>query len=872
MHHIVIGLAQQGWECLTQLNHLCQDRLGAQQKPLFFHIDFAEKSADAQGIESISIPVKLHQDGLYATVGLIEKTLGTAQIKQVKTEILASRRVYAESFKKHGKLLWDKIEPYCSNENVFHIITDVSANDATGVLFEILSGLSARADNININVYSFLPIGLVAEENRAQTYATLLEYREFHRDKTSFLMYPYEDKKYEQASLLTCAHHILNTVNVKVDGGIPKKAVPEHHIFARKKEIAIAVDTQKMYAAMIQQNAIRITEKLFFAENERKFELPECFHYLFDDKQWQLYDAFLHKEDNPSNPMPRSMESIEDEWNDRAKFCFKRIQESRESHWRNQVKDAYEFMDDVYMRRFRGKGVGIFYSVNENMIENLAEQIVANLETAIIYEWQGTYSSLNTLSVWIDEIIAKIEQRLKIYKDSRQKYERQAKSFKQNYQDIIDEYDQAGSNTKIQKNIQKENSVQSVISLLERHYAADCYVKSKNFGCGILDYTIKKLNALQAGLKKYIDDASSQFPNLLNSPSKLLMQKPFVADGEVEINVAVNGNLQNLMPANFLDMEAPLYQEMREKVILKIDSGHGLKAVFNAFDAAAIVNELAHTLISKHPFFLNKTEEIEKMLFWRTLPNLWVAGKTELQAILDKWQTHHNEEKLYQSYWIAPPCPLGKQVLDQTLGACHNLETTAQIILNAEMSPYCIRYQEVSHLSLEKINGIEALQQAYHQAILSEYGAIFSLLMHTQNEAPFPEYEAFPGSSEPDKVRESLLLCELYGMLSERDNNGDKEIVLSTNNTEVVLGESFPSIVENITSLKSYLLTQALDNTENQRAMDKDAVSAIFNTRLEIIKNQCLNGKKDLKEASWKEAGSFMPWARKVEALLKKLK
>ncbi|MBQ9600473.1 MAG: hypothetical protein IJR46_00460, partial [Neisseriaceae bacterium] len=165
-----------------------------------------------------------------------------------------------------------------------------------------------------------------------------------------------------------------------------------------------------------------------------------------------------------------------------------------------------------------------------------------------------------------------------------------------------------------------------------------------------------------------------------------------------------------------------------------------------------------------------------------------------------------------------------------------------------------------------------SLKQAYRQVFLSEDGAVYSLLMHTQNEMPFPEYEEFPSANEPDKIRENLLLCELYGMIAEREHDGNNEVILFTNNTEVVLGQSFPSIVENISSLNAYLLTHALNNTEIIRVTDEETITTVFNTRLEKIKNQCLNGKKDLKEASWQEAGSFMPWARKVDALLKKLK
>lgn len=872
MHHIVIGLAQQGFDCLNQLKHLCDDGLSKQQKPIFFHMGFSEKNIDAQGIEVISLPTKSRQDGSVATAVLIKKTLGAEQVEKVKTQIPVSRRAYAESFKKHGNILWKKLNPYCKDENVFHIITDFSACDATGVLFDILSGLSAHSDHIHINVYGLHPIDSLSEESRAQIYATLLECRAFARDNISFLMYPYKSKQAEQDTLITCAHHILNTVNVKVFGGFPKNAVPEQHIFAELKELTVSIDTQKMYVSMSRQNAIRITEKLFFAQSEEKFDLPECFNYLFDDKKWRLHDDFLHKEDNPDNPTSYKLNSIEKEWKDRANFCLKNIEESRESNWRKQIQNAYDLMQETYMQHFHGKGVGVFYAINENMIEKFAEQIVANLEPAVIYEWQGTYSSLTTLRDWIGEINAKIQERLAMYQKNRQAYEKQVKTHQQKYHSIIDEYDQT-NDSKTQKSIQKKHSVQSIIDILEQYYVADCYVKSTNFGCGVLDYTIRKLAEQQNNINQCIVDAKNKFSGYLNhSSNKLSVQKHLDTAGEVEMQASVDTNLQSLMPKSFFDTETQLYPEMCENIILRIDSSRGIKAVLNEFDASILANEIAQILVSKHPFFLNKPEEMEKVLFWRSIADVLVAGKKELQNVLDKWQKEHHNEDIHYAYWIVPPCPFKQGVLDHTLEVCQNYAPTAQLVLNSEMTPYSIRYQEMTHLSLEKITDIAALKQAYRQVFLSENGAVYSLLMHTQNEMPFPEYEEFQSTSEPDKIRENLLLCELYGMIAERECNGNNEVILFTNNTEVVLGQSFPSIVENISSLNAYLLTHALNNTEIIRVTDEETITTVFNTRLEKIKNQCLNGKKDLKEASWQEAGSFMPWARKVDALLKKLK
>ena len=175
-------------------------------------------------------------------------------------------------------------------------------------------------------------------------------------------------------------------------------------------------------------------------------------------------------------------------------------------------------MQETYMQHFHGKGVGVFYAINENMIEKFAEQIVANLEPAVIYEWQGTYSSLTTLRDWIGEINAKIQERLAMYQKNRQAYEKQAKTHQQNYHSIIDEYDQT-NDSKTQKSIQKKHSVQSIINILEQYYVADCYVKSTNFGCGVLDYTIKKLTEQQNNINQCIVDAKNKFSGYLNHSS-----------------------------------------------------------------------------------------------------------------------------------------------------------------------------------------------------------------------------------------------------------------------------------------------------------------------------------------------------------------
>ena len=75
----------------------------------------------------------------------------------------------------------------------------------------------------------------------------------------------------------------------------------------------------------------------------------------------------------------------------------------------------------------------------------------------------------------------------------------------------------------------------------------------------------------------------------------------------------------------------------------------------------------------------------------------------------------------------------------------------------------------------------------------------------------------------------------------------------------------------NIGSFKFKLLSSAIENAKQTVKIDNTVALELLNQRLEKIKLHCLNGKTDLRKASWTEAGNYMPWARQADKLMRTL-
>lgn len=89
--------------------------------------------------------------------------------------------------------------------------------------------------------------------------------------------------------------------------------------------------------------------------------------------------------------------------------------------------------------------------------------------------------------------------------------------------------------------------------------------------------------------------------------------------------------------------------------------------------------------------------------------------------------------------------------------------------------------------------------------------------------------------------------------------------------TNIPLGTGFCEIPNNIGSFKLKLLSSAIEKAQQTVQIDNAVALELLNQRLEKIKLCCLNGKTDLRKASWTEAGNYMPWARQADLIMRKL-
>ena len=88
---------------------------------------------------------------------------------------------------------------------------------------------------------------------------------------------------------------------------------------------------------------------------------------------------------------------------------------------------------------------------------------------------------------------------------------------------------------------------------------------------------------------------------------------------------------------------------------------------------------------------------------------------------------------------------------------------------------------------------------------------------------------------------------------------------------EPLKATEFCEIPNNIGSFKFKLLSSAIENAKQSTQIDQNVALELLNQRLEKIKLYCLNGKTDLRKASWTEAGNYMPWARQADLVMRKL-
>ncbi len=878
MRHIIVGLSQHSNETLLRVGRLCSDRLSAEEDlPIFFNVSCTDKVADNRSlVENITFPAECWSKGIENTAQLINNTLGNNICENIKGNFPNMRRTYSEGFDVFFNIFERHVAPYCQAGNIFHLVVNIASAESSGLLLGLARSMSKRYPDVRLNAYILMPIDSATEHENAQIYASLLECNQLKAMGVSLFMYPFSDKRTEKEMVVSCSHQIYYNVTITVLGGIQNSLNDENHIFTQIRNIALSADVHKMRMSLCRQSAYQMVNQMFYLESdEQDQDTPLWLNKLFEDKKWLLHSDFLSMDQDVN--MPHSVpkfSTVEHEWSHRTQHFLSGI-DRKELDWRDQVEEIYISLRDVAQRAFRGKGIDLFYAMNESGISAIAETSVGKIETALIEDWKQKNYPIQVFVRWLQKAIELIDAKLLMYRNNDQQHRHTYETLSQEFDEIVAQWDEGKRGER--KKIQKEHPIEEMASKLERYYVADCHIRSTVFACRILSNVVSMLNDVKNHLSESIHEAQANIAQTLPKTATISAQSILSTYSETDFRIAIDTNFLSIVPKNFHQAEISLRPAIRQMVMDRIDSGRGISGIIDAFNANHIVNDVSHSLLLHHPYFNNQGEELTGLFFWQTISAfLGNESMQHVNPVITQWNQQRVQNSIYGSAWMIPTCPFGQNVLDKTIDACQKHAADSSIMINIGMLQDNLHYQEQRCLSLAELPNIQVLKQAYNDAIFSESGAYLSLLYHTYGNQPFFDYEG--GSSdkpieiaEPDIVRRKLLLGELHGIISEERIDNQNSIFLSAYGSKIPLGKSFTDVLNNLSELKHRLLNLAVDNIPAGNGIDPNS-NEILNKRLAKIKISCLNGKTDLRKASWEEAGNFMPWARQVEKISREFK
>ena len=879
LRHIIVGLSQHSNETLLRVDRLCHDRLFTEEDlPIFFNVNCSDKATDNLTlVENITFPAECLNKGIESTAQLINSTLGNSICENIKGIFPNMRRTYSEGFDVFFNVFERHVAQHCQAGNIFHIVANLASAESSGLLFGLIRSMSRHYPDVRLNAYILMPVSSAREHENAQIYASLLECNQLKSMGATLFMYPFSDKKTEKEMVVACSHQIYYNVTINIPSGIQNSLNDENHIFTQIRNIALSADIHKMRMSLCRQSAYQIVNQMFYSENEEHdHDTPLWLDKLFEDKKWLLHPDFLSMDQDVN--MPHSVpkfSTVEHEWSHRTQHFVSGL-DRKELDWRDQVEEIYISLRDVAQRAFRGKGIDLFYAMNESGISAIAETSVGKIETALIEDWKQKNYPIQIFLQWLQKAIEIVDTKLLMYRNSDQQHRHDYETLSQEFDEIVAQWDEGKKSER--KKIQKEHPIEEMASKLERYYVADCHIRTDVFACRILNNVVSMLNDVKNHLSESISEAQANIAQTLPKTSTLSAQSILSTYRETDFRIAVDTNFLSIVPKNFHQAEVSLRPAIRQMVMDRIDSGRGISGIIDAFNANHIVNDVSHSLLLHHPYFNNQSEELSGLFFWQTISAFLGNESTQhINPIITQWNQQRIPNCIYGSAWLIPTCPFGQNVLDKIIDACQKHDSDSSIMININMLQDNLHYQEQRCLSISELPNIQALKQAYDDAIFSENGAHLSLLYHTYGNQPFFDYEGGGNSdkpieiAEPDVVRRKLLLGEIHGIISEEKVNNQNSIFLSAYGSKIPLGKSFTDVLSNLSELKHRLLNLAVDNIPANNGIDPNS-NEILNKRLAKIKISCLNGKTDLRKASWEEAGNFMPWARQVEKISREFK
>lgn len=879
MTHVIIGLSDSGARCLSLVNDLCVANASATQlgSYVFFHVNGKEYLPFVGDEHRFTLSENMPSDVMASMRDVLKSAMPKGDqetIDAVSKE--PSRRYYSTLFKSQSSVFFDAVDAVLSQEKegdniVFHLVASISDVASTAMITEILLTLFHKYPQSRLFLYLFcsLPAN-VSEVALASMYAVLLEYSMVRSDRIYFFTYQdYIDV--DQSEDEVCAQQIYSIINVTSlnigQVGALGEVATKHTSFLTMEEKIFSVDMPTLSALLSRQCALGLIEQILMNDASQFSSLP-WIENLLEEKKWLLHMDFLSMDQEVNQNEKQEWVRVEQEWASRLHFFLD--EQKEDQSWFDQVSNIANSLNAVAQRYFRGRGIGLFYTVNDSGVSAMAKRIALQIETALLESWQQENGSLMSLLVWVDEVIVHITRRLSMCRNRRTQQCAVAKDELKQYRDLMEKWQEAGRMG--QKRIERQNPVENMTAMLERHYVADCHDKAMTYACKLLLSVLEELS----NSKEHLEALRNQIRQRMRAENaenlSVSVNKKYTSFFKSEWQIVPGAGSWGVQWLPELGKNTGLLNSVIEQMSGALDTEKGFVAMPSLLEDEKLLTTVARRIVQKYPILRGNENNVEPTLFWQAM-RIFLSDFPEVFSQVLGEASANNEGEFCPTeqpihFCLLPPNNEDKTLIDGLIHQCQQMLPESKILNNIRMGVPQIIFRQIGFMGITDFQGLDKMRMAYDQLIFAPNGAVWSLLLHTQTNLPYPDYESkiFPNQADAHDLRQQLLWGEICGVVKEAENS---DIYLILGNIPIRLGKHFPDAQESINSWRAKLLKAALHNAKN--SMTQEQIQQYLQKRLAQVQTICLNGKTDLSHADWQEAGRYVAWARASEVVLKQL-
>lgn len=930
MKHIIIGIAKTGAEALSHVYPLFYK---ANQDSINRDVGFFYIHDRAQGKNDLKFIIPQHSyvlpdNAAGDTVEKVEERLqhivpnhGEVPVKEIKNSLY----FYSQRFADHGEPFWQSLSAFSKESEEydepdrFHLMLDASDPFSVGIALQLFAQLAERHPDPIVSVYAFYPSGekILSEKNASVLAAFLLRLSELRSADFRPYVFSFRSEAQHTAHFMACGKQIFTSIHVvPISLGTEKiKNASKNNQFNQVKELILRVDQEKVRQSLSKQivslllnrlifssknvpekqpvapvekkhNITQLlslageqhielahsTEKIVFVPQDKHSErvYPEWTNQLFSDKKWFLHPDYLTMEQEifPHAGSAMVLHNMDDDWKEQTDLALAVSVDIKK--WDSRFEQIHENMQNFYVNDFRGQGASSFYTVNERNLDAVAKLITAQIEEELVSGWQrGDYEIVDIPHI-LDKVVRLLNARLALCRGLHEEYAYNAENALGDFNALLNAW-RAGGRTE-KKQIEKMDA-REVAKILTRHYVNLCQNKSMHFANQLLWNIIEEINVLQEQLKLVLQETKAYIRAQGMSNAEVDCRINLSVANEQEWVVFTNTDFISLMPESFAKQTDSVFEVVRDDFAHQVRAKKGLTALLKFLQDVNLIEGLKRLVLLEHPIFhANRLNSLHNLVFWHTVPNFLVNPPENFNRELYSFSAIDTTQEDVNSIglWLVPSAPLEDESLDSIISALRTYSPSSNVLINVKMTePYLI-FRSMCSYSLKTLPGFDLISNGYEKTLGGTNGAVNALLLHPENNEPFPSrLNQLLHLSPADDIRRVLLLGEVYGLIKERQNAEGKTEIYSDIGNEMVLGESFLDALKKIDAARFKYLNWAVDKAATQTVTVEH--HHILQNRLEKIKLFCLNGKTDIRKADWKEAGLYMPWSRAAEKLLPSL-